>query len=92
MIRMKVSERFALNQWLSDYPDDLSYDDIIAKLEHEDSDWRVDGIVYWEVVEHFMAEQVAEFIDDTRRAFESSADCLSHSIKLSDVMEGACDE
>ena len=92
MIRMKVSERFALDQWLSDYPDDLSYDDIIAKLEHGDSDWRVDGIVYWEVVEHFMAEQVAEFIDDTRSSFENSADDLCSGIKLSDVMEGACDD
>lgn len=91
-MKMKVSERFALNQWLSDYPDDLSYDDIIAKLEHGDSDWRVDGIVHWEVVEHFMAEQVAEFIDDTRRAFERSANDLCSGIKLSDVMEGACDE
>ena len=90
-MRMKVSERFALNQWLSDYPDDLPYDDIIAKLEHEDSDWRVDGIVYWDIVEHFMAEQVAELIDDTRRSFERSANSLFDSHKLSDIMEGECE-
>lgn len=91
-MRMKVSERFALNQWLSDYPDDLPYDDIIAKLEHEDSDWRVDGIVYWDIVEHFMAEQVAELIDDTRRSFERSANDLVWGVALHDVMEGACDD
>ena len=89
---MKVSERFALEHWLSDYPEDMSYADIIQKLRDDFFDWRVDGIVFWEVLEHFMAKQVADIIDDTRKQFEDSADCLSHSIKLSDVMEGACDD
>ena len=87
MIRMKVSERFALGQWLSDYPDDKTYDEVLSMIteEHED-------IVLWETIENYPPESVIEMIDDTRSSFESSADDLCSGIKLSDVMEGACDD
>ena len=91
-VKMKVSERFALNQWLSEHPDTMPYDAIIARLKHDFFDWRVEGIVLWEVVEDYPAKVVAEFIEDTRKAFERSADDLCSGIKLSDIMEGACDE
>ena len=87
MIRMKVSERFALGQWLSDYPDDKTYDEVLEMIteEHED-------VLLWETIENYPPESVIEMIDDTRSSFESSADDLCHGIKLSDVMEGACDD
>lgn len=87
MIRMKVSERFALGQWLSDYPDDKTYDEVLSMIteEHED-------VILWEPIENYPPESVIEMIDDTRSSFENSADDLCSGIKLSDVMEGACDE
>ena len=91
-MKMKVSERFALEHWLSDYPMDMSYAEIMAKLKHEDFDWKVDDIVFWEVIEDCLAKQVAEFIDSTRKQFEDSADNLVWGVALHDVMEGACDD
>jgi hypothetical protein len=84
---MKVSERFALGQWLSDYPDDKTYDEVLSMIteEHED-------IVLWETIENYPPESVIEMIDDTRSSFENSADDLCFGIRLSDVMEGACDD
>ena len=87
MIRMKVSERFALGQWLSDYPDDKTYDEVLSMIteEHED-------VILWETIENYPPESVIEMIDDTRSSFENSADDLCFGIRLSDVMEGACDD
>ena len=87
MNRMKVSERFALGQWLSDYPDDKTYDEVLSMIteEHED-------IILWETIENYPPESVIEMIDDTRSSFENSADDLCFGIRLSDVMEGACDD
>lgn len=69
---MKPSERFAIHQWLSDYPDNKTYDEIIDMMvgEEEDEDsWTHDQITVWQVVEHFTLRQVAEMIDDTRAHF-----------------------
>jgi len=87
MNRMKVSERFALGQWLSDYPDDKTYEEVLALIteEHED-------VILWEPIENYPPESVIEMIDDTRSSFENSADDLCSGIKLSDVMEGACND
>ena len=43
---MKLSEQFALNQWLSDYPDDMTYDEVITALK-VDNQWMVDDITVW---------------------------------------------
>ena len=67
---MKTSELFALNQWLSDYPEDMVYDDVLAYLRENtwlDSD---SEIVPWFLVEDNTGEQIAQFIDDTRESFE----------------------
>jgi hypothetical protein len=91
-VKMKVSERFALNQWLSEHPDTMSYDTILKIIQMEDftsGDW---GIVPWEVVEDYPNDSIAEMIEDTRRAFESSANDLVYGVALHDVMEGACDD
>jgi hypothetical protein len=65
---MKKSERFALNEWLSDYPDDLDYYEILELMSQDD--WSVDGISVWEVVENFTLDQVSDFIENTRMHFE----------------------
>jgi hypothetical protein len=66
---MKLSEQFALNQWLSDYPDDMTYEEIIAALKVENQ-WMVDDITVWYLVENNTTDQVAMFIEDTKEAFE----------------------
>ena len=68
---MTNSESFALNQWLCDYPDDMSYADIIERLSVE-NEWNVDDITVWELVENNTTDQVAEFIEDTKAAYERS--------------------
>ena len=65
---MKTSEKFALNEWLSDYPEDLEYYDILEMMSQDD--WSVDGITVWEVVENFTLDQVSDFIENTRMHFE----------------------
>jgi hypothetical protein len=85
---MKVSERFALNQWLADYPDDKTYQEILLLVTQDD----MDKVTPWFLVENTNVDDLMEIIEDTRKSFESSADSLSHSIKLSDVMEGVCDD
>ena len=87
MNRMKVSERFALGQWLSDYPDDKTYEEVLALIEDDHED-----VILWEMIENWPTRDVVCLIQDTRRSFESSADDLCSGIKLSDAMEGACDE
>lgn len=66
---MKASEQFALNQWLSDYPDDMTYEEIITALK-VDNQWMVDDITVWYLVENNTTDQVAMFIEDTKDAFE----------------------
>lgn len=68
---MKTSERFALNEWLSDYPDNMTYDEIIDAMVGEEEEWTHENITAWQVVEHFTLRQVAEFIDNTRAHFAS---------------------
>jgi len=63
---MKHAEKFALGQWLSDYPDDMSYDDLIELM--------LDGdelcVTPWETVEHYSYRQIVEFIEETKQHFE----------------------
>jgi hypothetical protein len=65
---MKASEQFALNQWLSDYPDNMTYEEIIAALQVDE--WKIDDITVWYLVENNTTDQVAMFIEDTKDAFE----------------------
>ena len=91
-VKMKVSERFALNQWLSSHPDTMSYDGILQVLQlhtFTSGDW---GIVPWELVENHPSDYIVGMIDDTRQAFENSADDLMYGVALHSVMEGACDD
>lgn len=63
------AEQFALDQWLSDYSIDMSYEEILNELHsgnYEDSD----DIVPWQMIEDCSGRDIAEMIDDTRSAFE----------------------
>lgn len=91
-VKMKVSERFALNQWLSAYPDNVSYDFILEAIASDKFDWLDTEIVPWEVIENYPNDAIVEMIDDTRQAFENSADDLMYGVALHSVMEGACDD
>ena len=66
---MKTSEQFALNQWLTDYPDNLTYDEVIDLMMGDEDEWTHDEITVWQTVEHFTLRQVVEFIEDTRKHF-----------------------
>ena len=71
---MKKSERFALMEWLSDFPDDKTYDEIIVMLKGDEPEWTHDDIDVWEVVENLTLDQVADVIENTRMHFESIVD------------------
>jgi hypothetical protein len=68
---MTNSESFALNQWLSDYPADMSYDDIIERLSVPNQ-WMAKDLPVWSLVENNTTDQVADFIENTKRAYERS--------------------
>jgi hypothetical protein len=68
---MKTSQRFALNEWLSDYPDNMTYDEIIEAMVGEEEEWTHENITAWQAVENFTLRQVAEFIENTREHFAS---------------------
>jgi hypothetical protein len=91
-VKMKVSERFALNQWLSDYPDTMSYDSVLQVIGLDLFSSGDNGIVLWELIENHDSDHIIELIEDTRKAFESSADDLVYGVALHSVMEGACDD
>ena len=53
---MTNSQHFALNQWLTEYPTNMTYAEIISLLRENPDEWSLDV--------------VADFIEDTRKAFE----------------------
>jgi hypothetical protein len=69
--KLSVAERFALDEWLTEYPDDMTYDEIIALLNVENQ-WMVDDISVWYLVENNTTDQVAMFIDSTKNHFEQA--------------------
>ena len=73
VIEFSVSESFAINQWLADCPADWSYQEIIDYLKNNDRSgftcWD-DGIAVWELIEDCTGKTIAQYIEDTRIAFE----------------------
>lgn len=82
---MNTAQRFALNQWLSEYPD-WSFDQIIACLKEEtkqygrfilSADEQHDdppAIYPWEMVEHLDGSYIADLIEDTEHAFNMATE------------------
>jgi hypothetical protein len=63
---MKKSEIFALNEWLTDYPENKTYDEIIDMMIEGD-----DEISPWYIVQDHSLVQIIEFIENTRKHFET---------------------
>lgn len=59
--QMNEYERFALNEHLSGYPTDLSYDEVMQLVLD-----RSDEVLVWEVFEHFNHVELWELIDNMR--------------------------
>tara|TARA_R110000772_G_scaffold4292_1_gene15069 strand:+ start:412 stop:639 length:228 start_codon:yes stop_codon:yes gene_type:complete len=68
---MTNSEYFSLNQWLSDYPPSMTYEGIIETLSDID-DGDTSDITVWEVAENYPTDIVADFIENTKLAYERS--------------------
>lgn len=64
MSKLSTAERFALDEWLSDYPQDVSYEEVL-KLILIGSD----EISVWAVAEGYPEYQIVEMIDSTLNHF-----------------------
>jgi hypothetical protein len=63
---MTPHELFSVNQYLSSYPDDMSYSDILDGLEKESPD-----IIVWEPFEYFDPLAVMDFIRNTKNHLQN---------------------
>jgi hypothetical protein len=74
--QLRIEKRckdYALNQWLSDYPADMTYEDIIDRLQTDewsepmgdDDDEDANRLIEWYIIEGHSGDQIAEFIEDT---------------------------
>lgn len=64
------AELFACNQWLSDWPEDMSYRQLIAKLKRDTWLGADSEIFPWQIVEDCTGDQIAHFIHETKLAAE----------------------
>jgi len=83
---MKKSERFALMEWLSEFPDDKTYDEIMEMMRDFNHTWTHEDLSVWEVVENYELSEVADMIENTRMHFEGAngelISALRSAIKL----------
>jgi hypothetical protein len=63
----EAAENFALCEWLSDWPSEWSYDEIIDAIRSDDYH---ENISVWEQVEDEPAEKIVEMIESTKWAFK----------------------
>lgn len=68
---MKHSELFALNEWLSDYPAHMSYDEVIDLLHDGD-----ERILVWCWFENMPTPELIENIDNTKSHFEHTVNSM----------------
>ena len=62
---MKTSELFAINEWLSEYPSDTTFDVIMDLIRDDD-----ESVIPWELVENHPAADLIEIIYNTQMHFE----------------------
>lgn len=62
---MNKYQLFALDHFLTDYPKDASFEEIVEMVEDEDED-----VCHWEPYENLWGEHVAEMITDMARELE----------------------
>ena len=63
---MTHAQAFSLNEWLSDYPDDMPYEKVIELIRNDD-----DRVTAWIWFEHTPPETLIENIDNTLSHFEN---------------------
>ena len=64
---MKISERFALNEWLSEWPNEAKFDDVLYLLLDDDDE----TVIPWEAIEDHPRRDIADFISNTQTHFAS---------------------
>jgi len=69
---MKHSEQFALNEWLSDYPKDRTYDEICDLIQV----YECDSVVPWQWFESMPTHELVQNIDNTRSHFEHTINSM----------------
>jgi hypothetical protein len=67
---MKISEAFALDSWLSYYPDGMTYVEIIDAMTDREQAHKAEHIDVWEIVEAQDYPYIAQLIEDDRVHFE----------------------
>jgi hypothetical protein len=69
---MKTSEAFALDSWLSYYPDGMTYVEIIDAMTDREQAHKAEHIDVWEMVESEDYSYIAQLIEDARVQFEQA--------------------
>lgn len=62
---MDMYEQCALQEYLTEFPWDCSYEQILIMVERDD-----DRVIVWEPFAHYRGEQVVKFIDNFRDTLE----------------------
>jgi hypothetical protein len=70
---MKPSEAFALDTWLSYYPDGMTYQEIIEAMTDREQAHKAEHIDVWEIVEDHDYPYIAQLIEDAKVHFEQTA-------------------
>ena len=65
---LTYGEQFALDEWLSDYPENMSYENILAVLRTGNEE---NAISIWGARNYHPPYLIAAFIDNTRLHFDS---------------------
>lgn len=63
----KMAQDFVLDLFLSDYPSNLSYDQLLTMMT-EEPDWESE-ITVWEPFEHYDGHWMAQTINETKQSF-----------------------
>jgi len=64
---LTYGEQFALDEWLSDYPENMSYEDVIFTLTSGNDD---NEITVWGAMTDHPLIHIAGFIENTRIHFD----------------------
>ena len=70
MTTLTTAERFALDEWLSDYPEDVSYSEILDMIQGGTEDVSV-----WAIAEGYPEFQIIQMIDAT----------LDHFVRVTNI-------
>lgn len=62
----EAAETFALCEWLSDWPSEWSYDEVIKAIKSDDYH---EDISVWELIENEPADKIIGLIEATKWAF-----------------------